>query len=486
MKVLFASSEVFPFAKTGGLADVAGSLPSALARLGHEVKIIMPKYGFIWENQWGLKKIEDFPLEFGGRTYPIMLWTVNLPKTSVEVLFISGGPLSLRDGLYQENGVDYPDNLEGFALFCSALLEVPKRLNWPPDILHVNDWQTSLALAYFKVNHKDDPFYKKTGTVFTVHNLAFQGIFPETLFPILNLPREVFTSSALEFYGKINFLKAGIVFADVITTVSPTYSREILSPEFGCGLEGLIHEREKDLFGILNGADYQKWNPAQDRALPRGYSMKAIEGKKVCKKTLQRKCKFPELEVPLVGIVSRLTVQKGMDLVIDLIEELACIDLQMVILGVGDHEMEDKFKKASENFRDKISVHLTFDENFSHRVIAGSDIFLMPSRFEPCGLGQIYALRYGAIPVVRKTGGLADTIIDATPSNLNLNRANGFTFESATAHSLLNSIRLAICLYQDRGSWDKLVRVAMSAELSWDRSAKEYIKIYQIALDRRK
>lgn len=485
MKILYASSEVFPFAKTGGLADVAGSLPPALERLGHDVKVIMPKYRLIGEEQWSLKKLKDFSIRFVGRSHSIGIWSALLPKTAVEVFFLSFDPVNQRDGLYQENGKDYPDNLEAFSLFCRALLEVPRLLNWSPDILHANDWQSSLALAYLKLIYRNDLFYQKMGSVFTIHNLAFQGVFPGSLFSELELPESVFTPDKLEFYGKINFLKAGLVFSDVLTTVSPTYSREILSPEFGCGLDGLIRQREKDLFGILNGADYQKWNPAQDRSLPRGYSLRALDGKNVCKKTLQRKCKFPETEVPLLGIVSRLTAQKGIDLVLDLIEELVCLDLQMVVLGIGEKEIEEKFKKANDRHRDKISVHLTFDENFSHRVIAGSDIFLMPSRFEPCGLSQMYALRYGTIPVVRKTGGLADTVIDAIPSNLSAGRANGFLFESASAPSLLSAIRLAICLYNDRSIWEKLMRVAMSADMSWDRSAKEYVDVYQIALQRR-
>lgn len=484
MRILYASSEVYPFAKTGGLADVAGALPPALERLGHEVKIIMPKYKAISENQWGLKRLREFTVSLGGKKHSVVLWMTDLPKSSVELFLLSCDPLSDRIGFYQDNGKDYPDNLEAFSLFCRALLEVPKLLNWPPDILHLNDWQTALTLAYLRSHFKKDSFYKTSGTVFTIHNLAFQGIVPGSLFPKLDLPGDYFTPETLEYYGNVNFLKAGLIFSDVVTTVSPTYSREILTPEFGCGMEGLLQNRQKELFGILNGADYQKWNPANDRSLPRGYSLKALEGKEVSKRSLQRKCKFPEKDIPLIGMVSRLTPQKGTDLVIDLIEELISLDLQMVILGVGDPELEERFKEARGRYGEKISVHLTFDEKFAHRVIAGSDIFLMPSRYEPCGLSQIYALRYGAIPLVRKTGGLADTIIDATPRNILSRIANGFMFETGTPHSLLTAIRLAICLYQDRPVWNSLIRAAMSADFSWDRSAKEYIQIYQVALDK--
>ncbi|MBI1823109.1 MAG: glycogen synthase GlgA [Nitrospirae bacterium] len=482
MRVLFAASEVEPFAKTGGLADVAGSLPPALERLGHDVKIIMPKYGMISEVEWGLKRLKEFTVPMGEKNHRITLWNGMLPNSSLEVYFLSTPFFSRRDAPYQENGKDYPDNPEAFALFCKALLEVPKLQNWHPDILHFNDWQTALALAYRKADLARDPFYLMTGTLFTIHNLAFQGVFQKSVFPILGLPESYFTSDTLEFYGKINFLKSGIVFADLLNTVSPTYSKEILEPEFGCGLEGLIRQRQDDLYGILNGADYQKWNPANDRSLSRGYSPKSMEGKRVCKNSLQRKCKFPEKDVLLIGIVSRLTHQKGMALVLEVIEELTSLNLQMVVLGVGEPELEAQFKKASEKCRDKLSVHLTFDDKFSHRVMAGSDLFLMPSIFEPCGLSQIYALRYGAIPLVRKTGGLADTIMDATPKNLMRHAANGFQFETASSHSLLTALRLALSYYQDRPNWNNLVQTAMSADFSWDRSAKEYEKLYQIAL----
>ena len=486
MKILFASSEVYPFAKTGGLADVAGALPVALEKMGHDVKIVMPKYSLISDAEWKLKRLTGFDVAAEPAPVPVELFSGVVPKSNVEILFLGYDLLQRRKGIYQEKGKDYPDNIEVFSIFCRAILSIPRLLNWPPDILHLNDWQTALVPSYLRYNFRDDPFLRNAATVMTIHNLAFQGIFPGETFPLLGLPEELFTPEYIEYYHQINFLKAGIVFSDVITTVSPTYSREILQPEWGCGLEGLIRKREKRLFGILNGADYEIWNPAQDRSLHRGYSAKALEGKKECKKALQRKCKFAELDVPLIGIISRLTHQKGIDMVADLLDELFLLDLQIIVLGIGEAELEERFKKASERFRDKLSVHLTFEEKFAHRVMAGADILLMPSRFEPCGLSQIYALKYGTLPLARKTGGLADTVIDATPRNLESGKANGFLFETASPHALLTTLRLALSIYPKKPVWNKMVRTAMSSDLSWEHSAAEYLSLYQNVLDLKK
>ncbi|MBI1821222.1 MAG: glycogen synthase GlgA [Nitrospirae bacterium] len=482
MRILYASSEVFPFAKTGGLADVGGSFPSALERLGHEVKVIMPKYAVIPGDQWEFKKVKDFTLRIGKKDHFLTLWKSHLPRTSVEFLFLSSPLFFNHNGLYSENGKDNPDNLEGFSVFSRAVLEVPKLLNWKPDILHANDWQTGLIFAYLKTRLRGEPLYQKTGTLFTIHNMAYQGLFPGSDFPKLDLPRDAFTPDTLEFYGQINFLKGGLVFADILNTVSPTYSQEILTPEYGCGLEGILQKRRGDLFGIINGADYQKWDPARDPYLPRCYNAKSLEGKSICKKTLQGRCKFPQKDVPLVGIISRLTAQKGIDLVLGILEELMCLDLQVVILGLGEPDLEKKLLREARRFNDRLSVHLTFDESFAHRVEAGADLFLMPSRYEPCGLSQIYSLRYGTIPVVRKTGGLADTIIDATPSNILSGHATGFMFETASPLALLTTLRFALCLFKDRPVWNKMVQAAMAVDFSWDHSAREYVKLYERAL----
>lgn len=484
MRILYAASEVSPFAKTGGLADVAGALPTALARLGHEVKVIMPRYAVVDETRWGLKSRDDLTVTLAGRDYSFTLWTGRLPDSPVEILFLSHEGLFGRPGLYQEKGKDYPDNLERFAAFSRAVLEVPKKLNWQPDVLHGNDWQTALAFVYRNAHLSADPNYRKIGTLFTVHNLGYPGLFPGSAFATLGLPSEYFTPAALEFYGKLNLLKAGLVFAGVLNTVSPTYSREIQTAEFGQGLEGVLRIRRQDLFGIINGVDYQQWNPAHDPYIAQPYDVRNLKGKRVCKEALQKECHLPVKEVPLIGMITRLTAQKGMDLVIEALDELMRLDLQLVVLGSGEPEIQQKLKSAMRRYPEQLSVQILFDESLAHRIEAGADLFLMPSRYEPCGLNQMYSLRYGTIPVVRKTGGLADTIVDATPSNIKAGTANGFVFEQANPHELLTTVRLALKTYRDKNLWYRMMRAGMAADFSWDRSAKEYEKLYHLAVEK--
>ncbi|HXN07232.1 MAG TPA: glycogen synthase GlgA [Nitrospiria bacterium] len=484
MRILYMTSEAFPFAKTGGLGDVSGSLPAALGHLGHDVKIVMPKYGTIAKALWGLERFKSFALDFCGKENYLTVWKSLLPESSVEIFFIESALLSNRPGIYGEEGKDYPDNLERFSLFSRAALEIPDLLNWHPDILHANDWQTSLAFLYLQSILQDKPLFKKIAKVLTIHNLAHQGIFPGSEFSKTGLSRDFFTPSALEFYGQINLLKGGLVSADIITTVSPTYGREILTPEYGFGLEGVLHARRKDLHGIINGVDYKKWDPATDPNIPAMYSPENMEGKLACKSALQRRCKFKETDLPVVGIVSRLVYQKGVDLVLEIMEELMALDLQLVVLGTGNSDYEQKLSSEGRKFKNKLSVHVTFNEIFAHRVEAGADIFLMPSRFEPCGLNQLYSLRYGTVPVVRKTGGLADTVVDATPLNIKSGVATGFVFENADADSLLKTLQLALCFYKEKGVWRNLMRAGMYSDFSWERSASEYVKLYEEAAGR--
>ncbi len=483
MRILYAASEVAPFAKTGGLADVAGSLPAALARLGHEIKVVMPKYGGVKESQWKLKRRDHFSVRLAGQTdYPFTVWSCTLPEAQVEVLFLANDRLFGRSGLYQEQGKDYPDNLERFSAFSRAVLEVPKLLKWSPDVLHCNDWQTALALAYLKAHFAGDPLYRKIGTLLTLHNLGYQGLFPKHEFSKLGLPPEYFTPETLEFYGKVNLLKAGLVFSGLLNTVSPTYSREIQTTEFGHGLEGVLRGRREDLFGILNGVDYQQWDPAHDSYIPHSYDRSHLQGKHLCKEALQRECKLPVIGVPLIGMINRFTIQKGIDLVIRILNELMHLDLQVVILGIGEQAIQQKLMRAMNRYPEKLSVHFSFDEALAHRIEAGADMFLMPSRYEPCGLSQLYSLRYGTIPVVRKTGGLADTVVDATPANMASGKATGLVFESASSHSLLTTLRLALHLYKDHSLWERIMRTAIAADFSWDRSAREYVKLYELAI----
>jgi starch synthase len=495
VRILYAASEVSPFAKTGGLADVAGALPTALARLGHEVKVITPHYGAVNEKREGLTSRGDLDVKLAGKDYSFTLWACHLPAAAglsdsparlpdgqVEVLFLSHEGLFGRPGLYQEKGKDYSDNLERFAAFSRAVLEVPKKLNWSPDVLHGNDWQTAPAFIYRHALFSTDPLYRKIGTLFTIHNLGYPGLFPAAEFAKLGLPSDYFRPEALEFYGKLNLLKAGLVFAGLLNTVSPTYSREIQTPEFGQGLEGVLRIRRKDLFGIINGVDYRQWNPAHDPHISSPYDLKNLKGKRLCKEALQKECDLPVKEVPLIGMITRLTAQKGLDLVIEVLDELVRLNLQLVVLGAGDPDIQQKLKSAMRRYPEKLSVRIQFDEALAHRIEAGSDLFLMPSRYEPCGLNQMYSLRYGTIPVVRKTGGLADTVIDATPSNIEAGTANGLMFEPANSHELLTTVRLALKLFREKNLWYQMMRAGMAADFSWDRSAKEYEKLYERAV----
>jgi starch synthase len=490
VRILYAASEVAPYAKTGGLADVAGALPEALARLGHEVKVIMPRYAVVDGKRWGLESRGDLQVRLAGKDYPFTLWSGHRPPAAartdppVEVLFLSNDRLFGRSELYQEKGLDYPDNMERFAAFSRAVLEIPKRLDWFPDVIHGNDWQTALIFVYRRFFFSADPLFRKAGTLLTIHNLGYQGLFPGSDFPKLGLPPKYFTPETLEFYGKVNLLKAGLVFAGILNTVSLTYSREIQSSEFGCGLEGVLHTRRPDLFGITNGVDYQQWDPAHDPYLPQPYNARSLKGKRICKEALQKECRLPVKDVPLIGMITRLTPQKGVDLVIETLDELMRLNLQLVILGAGEPDIQQKLKQAMGRHPEKLSVRLTFDEPLAHRIEAGSDLFLMPSRYEPCGLNQLYSLRYGTIPVVRKTGGLADTVVDATPLNLADGKADGFLFEPASSHELLTTVRLALKLFREKDGWYRMMRTGMAADFSWDRSAREYEKLYHLAVEK--
>lgn len=482
MQILYVASEVTPFAKTGGMADVAGSLPAALARLGHEVKVVMPKYAVVDPESHGLNKRCSLEVTLAGQSYPFTVWVGRLPGSPVDVLFLANILLFDRPGLYQDHGKDYPDNLVRFSAFSRATLEIPKQINWYPDIIHCNDWQTALIPVYLKSHFSDEPSYKEIGTLLTIHNLGYQGVFPETDFLKLGLPRTFFTVETLEFYGKVNLLKGGLVFADILNTVSPTYSREIQTPELGGGLHGILQARRQDLYGILNGADYQQWDPTRDRYIPYRYDSQVLHGKRLCKEGLQKDCRLPITQVPLLGVISRLTPQKGIDLILEELDELMALDLQLVILGWGDAEIQGELEKAARRYPYKLSVHLGLDESLAHRIIAGADILLMPSRYEPCGLTHLYSMRYGTIPIVRKTGGLADTVVDATPSNLASGKATGFVFEAVSGHAFLTTVRLALELYRNQSLWERLMKTAMKADFSWDRSASEYLKLYDLAV----
>lgn len=459
MKILLAASEVVPFAKTGGLADVAGALPQALEALRQEVIIAMPRYKAINDSKFRIQRFKD------GISYSVV-------GRNIRVYFIENEKYFNRDGLYGDKTGDYKDNLERFSYYCKKTLELLKEMNFKPDIINVHDWQTSLIPVYLKTLYANDAFYKNIKTILTIHNIGYQGLFPREEFPKLGLDWNLFNIEGLEFYGKINILKAGIEFSDYINTVSPTYSKEIQTKEFGFGLEGLLNKRHDSVFGILNGLDYSIWNPQDDRFIAKNYSLESIQDKYKNKEDLQRICKLPlRQDVPLFGIVSRLAEQKGFDILADAVDSICKINLQLVILGTGDIKYHLILKGMVKKYPKVISLHLKFDDPLAHKIYAGSDMFLMPSKYEPCGLGQMISLKYGTIPLVFKTGGLADTV----------NNDNGFVFERYSKDDLIKAVKQAVAVFKNKKKWAQLIDRAMRYNFSWEESAKKYLQLYEKA-----
>jgi starch synthase len=476
MKILFASPEVVPFAKTGGLADVAGALPKSLRELGHDVRVIMPKYKMIDPAKYQLNKIvQGLKVQILDRIELADVYEAVIPGTDVEVYFIANDKYFGRDGLYQDKGVDYPDNLERFTFYTKASLAFIKQIGWQPDIVHANDWQSALILMYIKTILKDDMFYKNIATVYSIHNMGYQGLFSSDQMQTLGLGWEYFTPDSLEFWGKIALAKAGFVYADVINTVSEKYAQEIQTAEYGYGLDGLLRFRNNDVFGIVNGIDYDLWNPATDKLIAKKYSPRVLSGKLENKKALQKANKLPEKDVPVIGIISRLADQKGFDLIAADIENIMHKDLQIVLLGTGEPKYHELFKDMKKKYPSHIGLNLGFDAALAQLIYAGSDMFLMPSRYEPCGLGQLISYKYGTVPVVRKTGGLADTVID---------EETGFVFEEYTPEALDNAITRALNAYNNAKRWKAMVVKDMGLDYSWDVSAKKYLSLYQKAVDR--
>lgn len=493
--ILMASPEAAPFAKTGGLADVAGSLPRELARLGHQVRLVMPGYGFIDRAAFGFKEWKRLSIPtFSGPVQAVIERTQLAdpavpPERQVWVYLIRYDPYFDRPGLYQQAGVDYPDNLERFVFFCRATLELLLALrqfaNWVPHLFHAHDWQAALCPVYLRTLYAADPRLARIATLFTVHNLGYQGIFPGSEFWKTGLPADLFVPSGLEFYGSLNLMKGGLIFADLLNTVSPTYSREIQTPEFGFGLDGVIASRRDRMVGVVNGIDVEVWNPETDANLPARYSAEDLSGKSLCKTALQQEMNLPRRNVPLVAIVSRLSAQKGLDLVAEILPELMSLNLQFVLLGTGDPASEDLFRSLHARFSKKIGVRIGFDEGLAHRIEGGADLFVMPSRYEPCGLNQLYSLRYGTVPVVRRTGGLADTVVPYSPLAVKEKRATGFRFIEPEAEALMATLLLALRVYKDRKEWRELMLTGMRADVSWARSARSYSDLYRQAIELR-
>jgi len=462
MKIVMCASEVVPFAKTGGLADVAGALPLALEKEGQEVIIIMPRYKAIDAAKFSLKKLKDGVL-------------TGVTGKNIKVYFIENEGYFGRDGLYGDKNGDHKDNLDRFAYYCRKSLDLLKEINFKPEIIHCHDWQSSLVPVFLKTIYAKDPFYQKIRTILTIHNIGYQGLFAKEEFPKLGLDWSLFNMEGLEFYGKVNILKGGMLFSDIINTVSPTYAKEIQTKEFGFGLEGVLDKRRNAVFGILNGLDYNIWNPETDKFIAKNFSSADLTSKAKDKEDLQSFCKFPlKKDVPLFGIVSRLAEQKGFDILAEGIDEICRMNIQMVILGTGDLKYHEVMQSMVAKYPKVISLALKFDDALAHKIYAGSDIFLMPSKYEPCGLGQLISLRYGTIPLVFKTGGLADTV----------NAENGFVFDHYSKIRLVKTIRKATDAFKDKTNWAKLVEQAMKLDFSWKASAKKYLELYAKAKSR--
>lgn len=493
MNILFAASEAVPFTKTGGLADVAGALPRELARLGHRVCLVLPRYGPIDGAEHGLTerpslKVPTFRGPMDATVEETELLDPTVPADSrVRVFLIGHDPYFRRAGLYMEGGRDYPDNLDRFAFFSRAVVELGLTLastvEWEPQILHAHDWQTALSVTYRAGLYASHPAMQRLRTLFTVHNVAYQGNFPLAEYVKTGLDPELAGPDAFGRDGAICLLKGGLLSADFVSTVSPTYSREIQTPEYGHGLDAVVRQRRDRLVGILNGIDTVTWNPASDPHLPARFSRTDLSGKAICKAAVQASFELPRRDVPLIAVVSRLDRQKGIDLVLAALPELVREDVQVVLLGTGDPQLESALRSSARRHPAHVGVRIDFDEGLAHRIIAGADLFLMPSRYEPCGLTDLYSMRYGTVPVVRRTGGLADTVLPYAPGSQDRADATGFQFDEASPESLGGSLRLALRIKADADRWRRLLLAGMARDASWASSAVQYVELYHRILE---
>lgn len=476
-KILFVTSEVHPLIKTGGLGDVSGALPAALKALRQDVRIIMPAYRDAMRRN-GPYTIAS--LVFHPESHPIRLLEGRLPGTSIPLWLVDIPSLFDRPGnpYLGPDGRDWHDNALRFAMFARAVTAISLNqagLDWHPDVVHCNDWQTGLVPALLSLSAP------RPATVFTVHNLAYQGLFPPELLQQLGLPTALWTMDGLEFYGELSFMKGGLMFADMINTVSPTYAEEIRTPEYGYRLDGLLRHRAERLVGILNGADYKEWNPAGDSHIPHHYDRDNLQGKAADKAALQKQLGLArDVTLPLIGFVGRLVEQKGVDLLLAVLAELLEQTVQVAILGSGNKAFEQALSELAGHYPQRCHVTIGFSETLAHRIEAGADLFVMPSRFEPCGLNQLYSLRYGTVPVVRRTGGLADTVVDFAAADED---ATGFVFEEASPVALASALQRALDLYRSEpDTWRQLIRNGMRQDFSWQQSARAYLDLYQQAL----
>lgn len=479
MKVLIVSPEIFPFVKTGGLADVTGALPKALRSLGVEARVILPKH----------KGIEElgFPMRYHNQRISCQVSQsfvdgeiVESEYDGITAYLVEKDEYFYRDYLYSTPDGDYLDNAERFIFFSKSVLEAIKATGFVPDVIHCNDWETSLVPVFLKTLYQNDPELGKIATLLTIHNLGYQGIFWHYDMHLLNIGWEYFTPDYLEFFGHINFLKGGIVFSDILNTVSRQYSKEIQTPEYGYGLDGILKTRHEDLYGIVNGIDYGDWNPATDKNLPRQFSVDDQKNKKACKKALQEAFGLSVNDgIPVIATISRLADQKGFDLIGSAMEKMLALGVQYVVLGTGERKYHDLFTDLAKQFPKSFSVKIAYDNKLAHIMEAGADMFLMPSRYEPCGLNQLYSLKYGTVPVVRGVGGLEDTIIDFSRSP---ETGTGFKFHDYTAEAMLDAIERALSVYKNSEKWAILVTRCMKEDFSWEKSAQEYVELYKKAI----
>jgi starch synthase len=488
MKIAFITTECVPYVKTGGLADVAGSLPVDLATQGCEVKIFLPKYFIIDESRYGLNynwNVGEMPIRINGIIRSVHIHQAKLPGSDIDVYFVDCPHYFHRRRVYTDDA----DEDERFILFSKAVIETLQRIQWSPDVIHCNDWQTGLIPLFIKDNYSWDTFFDKTATLFTIHNIGYQGLFSKSVLFSAEINGDLFyPGGPVENSGGVSFMKAGVSFADIINTVSNTYAHEILTPEYGAGLETALQQRQEDLFGILNGADYNVWNPQTDKHIPYNFSANNRSGKLLNKKFLLERFNIPfDKDIPLIGIVSRMVRQKGFDIFSDVINELMSLNAQWIFLGTGEEKYEDLFRLLSNQFSEKVAAYIGYNDELSHLIEAGSDMFLMPSRYEPCGLNQIYSLKYGTVPIVRKTGGLADTVKDWDEENYyGFDNGNGFSFYDYSGFALLKSVERAVNTFRLKDTWKKIQTNGMKLDFSWTRSAEKYIELYKLAKEKRK
>ncbi len=475
MRILFVASEGLPFSKTGGLADVVEALPKALAALGHEVAVVLPRYR---GTKASTVVVPSLTIPMGERLrFPAVADGTLL--AGVRYYFVDDPAYFDREQLYGEKGKDYPDNGERFSEFCRAVIEIAKRV-WPPDVIHCHDWQTALIPVLLRTQYADDPLLGGVPVVFTVHNMGYHGLFPPAILQQIGVPAKLFNPDGLEFFGNVNLLKGGLVYSNYLTTVSRKYAQEIQTAEYGYGLDGVVRSRASHLRGILNGVDYTQWSPENDAFIAARYSASNLTGKRTCKQDLLRQFKLPleNLKRPLVGIVSRFADQKGFDLIAEQAENLMKEDLVMAALGAGEPKHEQLFRELAARYPSRVGVKIAYDNVIAHKIEAGADIFLMPSRYEPCGLNQIYSLRYGTVPVVRATGGLDDTI-----ENFDLQKGagTGFKFEDYSGAALAGCLHRAVEMYSNPKIWQRIQLNGMAKDFSWNASAAEYGKLYETA-----